>query len=360
MPGIELSSNWKKLQSSLSHKNDTKKSESTSGTLKRKRPSTAPKKTAPSKRPKMSAAETPTAVVDMTSEHTDVPSLDISAMPPPSSLNCGSTTSPAGRYLALDCEMVSTQLHSHSLARVSITNYHHAILYDSFVLPHPADPVTDYRTHVSGVTPHLLRKGFARPLEEVRAAVAELLRGRVLVGHALSNDLKVLGLDHPGYAIRDTARYKGYRTYAGGRTPGLKTLAREVLEIRVQEGRHDSIVDSRVAMELFRREKGGMESEVRKRYGGLVQRVGKEIVKGKVGMKQEKVEVERVESVAEEANDEDEVGSALDGSELLDGESEEEDTESDGEEQEDKSEAPQVAKKKRKKRRKHKSRTTRV
>ncbi|KAF2226728.1 ribonuclease H-like domain-containing protein, partial [Elsinoe ampelina] len=164
-----------------------------------------------------------------------------------------------GRYLALDCEMVSTRLHSHSLARVSVTNYHHAILYDSFVLPLASDPVTDYRTHVSGVTEWHLRKGYARPLDEVRAAVAGLMRGRVLVGHALGNDLKVLGLDHPGYAVRDTARYKGYKVYAGGRTPGLKTLAREVLGVRVQEGRHDSVVDARVAMELFRREKGGME-----------------------------------------------------------------------------------------------------
>lgn len=37
--------------------------------------------------------------------------------------------------------------------------------------------------------------------------VAEILRGRVLVGHALKNDLDVLLLKHPKSQIRDTSKY---------------------------------------------------------------------------------------------------------------------------------------------------------
>ena len=37
--------------------------------------------------------------------------------------------------------------------------------------------------------------------------VAELLRGKILVGHALKNDLAVLMLDHHPSMIRDTAKY---------------------------------------------------------------------------------------------------------------------------------------------------------
>jgi RNA exonuclease 4 len=38
--------------------------------------------------------------------------------------------------------------------------------------------------------------------------VAKLLNGKVLVGHALHNDLDVLMLSHPRSKIRDTATYK--------------------------------------------------------------------------------------------------------------------------------------------------------
>ena len=64
--------------------------------------------------------------------------------------------------------------------------------------------MTDYRTWVSGIKPeHLLRgEDQGRPLnlltlEEVQHKVAGMLRGRVLVGHSLQNDLKALLLDHP-------------------------------------------------------------------------------------------------------------------------------------------------------------------
>ena len=43
-------------------------------------------------------------------------------------------------------------------------------------------------------------------LEEVQARVAALTTGRILVGHALHNDLAALFLSHPRTHIRDTAR----------------------------------------------------------------------------------------------------------------------------------------------------------
>ena len=40
--------------------------------------------------------------------------------------------------------------------------------------------------------------------------VSEILRGKILVGHALDNDLRVLQISHPTSMIRDTATYKLY------------------------------------------------------------------------------------------------------------------------------------------------------
>ena len=171
-----------------------------------------------------------------------------------------SSTAEAGKYIAIDCEMVGVgpdPANDSALARVSIVNFHGHQLYDSFVLP--KEPVTDFRTFVSGITPQLL--GFARPLETVQADVAKLLEGRVLVGHAVRHDLDALFLGHPRRDIRDTSKYSPFRQFSIGRTPGLKKLAKEVLGLDIQAREHSSLEDARATMLLYRKEKTGFEAE---------------------------------------------------------------------------------------------------
>ena len=186
---------------------------------------------------------------------------------PDEQINGGlSTTAEAGKYIGIDCEMVGvgpTPDKESALARISIVNYHGHQLYDSFVLP--KEPVTDYRTYVSGITPHNLRS--ARTFEEVQRDVAKLMDGRILVGHAVRHDLDALLLGHPKRDIRDTSRYPKFRKLAGGRTPGLKKLAREVLGINIQANQHSSVEDARATMLLFRQEKEGFEREHAKAWG---------------------------------------------------------------------------------------------
>ena len=180
----------------------------------------------------------------------------------------------AGKYIALDCEMVGVGPNpdrDSALARVSVVNYHGMQLYDSFVLPKEA--VTDFRTAVSGITPDLLRS--ARTLEVVQADIVGLIDGKVLVGHAIRNDLDALMLGHPKRDIRDTSSHPGYRQLVNGRTPSLKMLARELLGVEIQGGKHSSVEDARVTMMLFRREKDGFEEEHRRRWGA-----GRQVVVG--------------------------------------------------------------------------------
>ena len=177
-----------------------------------------------------------------------------------------SSTAEAGKYIAIDCEMVGvgpTPETDSALARISLVNYHGHQLYDSFVLP--KEPVTDYRTHVSGITPQLLQS--ARSLERVQADVAKLLDGKILIGHAIRNDLAALLMGHSKRNIRDTSRYPPFRQLAAGRTPSLKKLAREILGLDIQGGEHSSIEDARATMMLFRREKDGFEREHLKNWG---------------------------------------------------------------------------------------------
>ncbi|TAQ88804.1 hypothetical protein B7494_g2894 [Chlorociboria aeruginascens] len=173
-----------------------------------------------------------------------------------------------GKYVAIDCEMVgvggSGSAERSVVARASVVNFHGQQIYDSYV--RVAEFVTDWRTAVSGIRPQSMVH--ARPFEEVQTAIAEILRGRVLVGHAVHHDLAVLGLEHPKRDIRDTSRYSGFRRLSAGRVPGLRRLVGEVLGVEIQSGEHSSVVDARATMALFRLRKREMEEEVGRRFGG--------------------------------------------------------------------------------------------
>uniref|UniRef100_A0A452VES6 RNA exonuclease 4 n=1 Tax=Ursus maritimus TaxID=29073 RepID=A0A452VES6_URSMA len=134
-----------------------------------------------------------------------------------------------------------------ALARVSIVNQYGKCVYDKYVKP--TQPVTDYRTAVSGIRPENLKQG--EKLEVVQKEVADMLKGRVLVGHALHNDLKVLFLDHPKKKIRDTQKYKPFKSQVKSGRPSLKLLAERILGIRVQQAEHCSIQDAQAAMRLY-------------------------------------------------------------------------------------------------------------
>lgn len=170
-----------------------------------------------------------------------------------------------GKYVALDCEMVGVGPEGREsvLARVSVVDFHGRQLYDSFVKPR--EYVTDWRTHITGITPRILPT--AREFDDVQAAVADLVKNRILVGHDIRHDLAALQLSHPSGQIRDTARFAGYRQYGHGPKPALRVLAREVLGVEIQTGHHSSIEDARVAMLLFRKKKSDFDLQHASRYG---------------------------------------------------------------------------------------------
>lgn len=177
--------------------------------------------------------------------------------------------------LAMDCEMVGVGPggKESALARVSIVDARGAVVLDTHVVV--AEPVTDYRTWVSGILPHHVAADSptANSYAATQQAVANLIKGRLLVGHALHNDLKSLMLDHPRRMTRDTSLwYKkhghGGRKQVGGRRtpPALRKLATTVLGIEgFQKGEHDSVGDARVALALYKKSSKRWETEVRER-----------------------------------------------------------------------------------------------
>lgn len=167
-----------------------------------------------------------------------------------------------GKCVAIDCEMVGIGRDSvtNMLARVSVVNAIGDCLYDTFVKP--TAPVTDYRTHVSGVRPTDLAN--AEYFNIVQKTVAKLISGKFLVGHAVHNDLSILQLNHPRHKIRDTSRFKKFNQLTRG-TPSLKMLTSRFLNVNIQDGEHSSIQDAQAAMQLYMLHRKEWEAEIREK-----------------------------------------------------------------------------------------------
>lgn len=164
-------------------------------------------------------------------------------------------------YIALDAEMVGVGPHGqHSrLARITLANYDGECIYDTLV--QVVETVTDYRTFVSGITPQDLEEGGAAiPFEECRSQVVDMIRGKVVIGHGLKNDFRVLGVSHPWYLTRDTAKYEpfmkvdptGEKEFVPKK---LKVLAKDKLGLVIQEEGvpHCPLEDAVAALELYKK-----------------------------------------------------------------------------------------------------------
>ncbi|GAQ83801.1 hypothetical protein KFL_001620210 [Klebsormidium nitens] len=152
------------------------------------------------------------------------------------------------KVVAMDCEMVGVGDDGvrSILARVCLVNAHGNVLYDKHV--QPLERVTDYRTHVSGVRAKDLKKT-AEEFFQVQKEVAALLKDRIVVGHALQNDMQALLLSHPKRFIRDTSKYAPLRKH--GRPRALRHLAEEILGLRIQAGEHSPVDDARAALYIY-------------------------------------------------------------------------------------------------------------
>lgn len=160
------------------------------------------------------------------------------------------------KVVAMDCEMVGVgpDGRTDALARVSVVNYAGDVLYDTFVKP--GEPVKDYRTQWSGVRAEDIDDSSnAVTTYDAQRVVGELLKDRIVVGHALKNDFRVLRLAHPWHLVRDTSDF--YRKlWKRRRTsrPGLKMIVAQVLGVDTfQKGEHDSCEDARAALALYKK-----------------------------------------------------------------------------------------------------------
>jgi len=284
-----ISSNWKALQQDLSQRiaSDVTRNKSFD-TLNR---STDTTNVAQSGRPRLHKKQRSTKKQRDSSKHDTRPKTDVwfddvdesllenspvtmSGTEPEKALVKQNSFSGLTKIIGMDCEMVGVGRNGDDsiLARVSIVNHFGNMIYDSFVKPR--ESVTDYRTSVSGVRPKDLIN--APDFKQVQEKVSEIMKGRILVGHAIHHDLKVLFLDHPRKMIRDTSKYKPFRAQFGGKTPGLKKLCERYIGVRVQTGEHSSVQDAQAAVRLYTLVRNDWEQAIKDKHQG-----GKGRAKGK-------------------------------------------------------------------------------
>ncbi|XP_075885172.1 interferon-stimulated 20 kDa exonuclease-like 2 [Nelusetta ayraudi] len=159
------------------------------------------------------------------------------------------------KILAIDCEMVGTGPKGSisQLARCSLVSYSGDVVYDKYIKP--AAPVTDYRSRWSGIRPRDLAN--ATPYAEARKEILNLLGGKLVIGHAIHNDFRVLSYSHPASLTRDTSRFPPLNRKAGldeKQVASLKRLTKAIFNREIQTGKrgHSSVEDARATMALYK------------------------------------------------------------------------------------------------------------
>ncbi|XP_018618918.2 apoptosis-enhancing nuclease [Scleropages formosus] len=169
------------------------------------------------------------------------------------------------KLIAMDCEMVGTGLGGRcsEVARCSLVNYYGEVVYDKYIKPQ--QPVVDYRTRWSGISKcHLVN---AVSFKKARREILQILKGKVVVGHALHNDFQALGFIPPKHLIRDTSSTHLLRQLSGFSGRGcisLKRLAKVLLQRDIQVGQkgHSSVEDAVAALDLYKQVEGPWEEEM--------------------------------------------------------------------------------------------------
>ena len=178
--------------------------------------------------------------------------------------------------VALDCEMVAVEGNQDALARVSIVNYNGHVLMDRYVRPEKR--IVDFRSWVSGVHPyHLKEENGAISFAEAKAESLRILTNKIVVGHSLNHDFKVLEFAADDEKVRDLTRFTKYKNQFG-QIKSLKNLTQDLLGKKIQQGEHSSVVDAQASLGLYRLYEKDWENHVKqKAYSSARKLVEKDV-----------------------------------------------------------------------------------
>ena len=166
--------------------------------------------------------------------------------------------------VAIDCEMVGVSPYNKSaLAHVAIVDFNGKKIYDKYVIPIGGiESITDYRTDYSGITPaKLVRLDKTKhSFETIKREVHKILKDKIIVGHGLINDFKVLHYTPSKDMVWDSTlidKYLQNHPYIPDkRQPRkLKAISKEFANNNIQKEDktgHSPLEDARASMNLYR------------------------------------------------------------------------------------------------------------
>lgn len=158
--------------------------------------------------------------------------------------------------LALDCEFVGGMSNQSLLGRVSVVNLYGHAIYDFYV--DPDQPVRHYRTRYSGISARVLerarRAGRTVSASAARTQILEYASRATLVGHALANDFRVLGIDRSKVQTIDTQQLARYVGDGLSKGPALRKVVYKYFNLEIQASRagHSSVEDAQSSMLIYR------------------------------------------------------------------------------------------------------------
>ncbi|KAL0584230.1 hypothetical protein ABG067_005888 [Albugo candida] len=150
---------------------------------------------------------------------------------------------------ALDCEMCQTTKGT-ELCRLTLIDSFETILLDEFVCPE--NPIVDYCTQYSGITPELMHNCSTR-LKDIQDRFLDIVPAEaILIGHSIENDLCALRIIHR--RIIDTVLLFPHPKGPPFRS-ALRFLAAKFLQRVIQndDQGHCSIEDAVATLQLVKR-----------------------------------------------------------------------------------------------------------
>ncbi|KAJ7580483.1 hypothetical protein C8J56DRAFT_961644 [Mycena floridula] len=146
------------------------------------------------------------------------------------------------------------------LARVAIVDYQGQTVLDTYVVPTSKVCATSW----SAVVELNLFSGNAVQFSVVQEHVANLLKGNILVGHSLWNDLSVVGIAHAAVDTRDVGLYQPFRNalHSPRQVVSLQTLAWQLMRRRCQQQESNPLENARAALDLYRTQQQDWETAI--------------------------------------------------------------------------------------------------
>lgn len=151
----------------------------------------------------------------------------------------------SNKIFALDVEMVHTE-NGLEAGRASLVDLQGKVIIDEFI--QPEGRLVHLNTQFSGIEESHLEN--AKSLKQIHQLLFQFInRSTLLIGHGLSNDLKVLKLIHMN--VIDTALVQNLLD-GSSQMPSLKKLAKMWLDVDIQtdEMGHDSVEDARTCLKI--------------------------------------------------------------------------------------------------------------